>query len=66
MNLTQISKKYGISESFLNSKEDALSVASESLKDIQNQLKDNQPRNNVINRIQYVIDFLMDVKNSSL
>jgi hypothetical protein len=66
MNLQQIAKKYGINDSFLNAKDDALMVAASSLVDIQTMITTNQPREQIKNRIQYVIDFMSDVKNSSI
>jgi hypothetical protein len=66
MNLQQIAKKYGINDSFLNAKDDALMVAATSLVDIQTMITTNQPREQIKNRIQYVIDFMSDVKNSSI
>ena len=66
MNLQQIAKKYGINDSYLNSKDDALLVAASSLVDVQSMVMGNQPREQIKNRIQYVIDFMSEVKNSSL
>ena len=66
MNLQQIAKKHGINDSFLNAKDDALMVAATSLVDIQTMITTNQPREQIKNRIQYVIDFMSDVKNSSI
>ncbi len=66
MNLQQIAKKYGINDSYLNSKDDALLVAASSLADVQAMVMGNQPREQIKNRIQYVIDFMSEVKNSSL
>lgn len=66
MNLQQISRKYGVNENILNSKDDALLVVVESLKDLQSMAKSNQPRQQLINRMQFVIDFVSDVKNSSI
>lgn len=66
MNLQQISRKYGVNENILNSKDDALLVVVESLKDLQAMAKSNQPRQQLINRMQFVIDFVSDVKNSSI
>ena len=66
MNLQQIAKKYGINDSYLNAKDDALMVAATSLVDVQSMVMSNQPREQIKNRIQYVIDFMADVKNSSL
>jgi hypothetical protein len=66
MNLQQIAKKYGINDSFLNSKDDALLVAASSLVDVQAMITANLPREQIKNRIQYLIDFMSDVKNSSI
>ena len=66
MNLQQICKKYGVSDSVLNSKDDALIVVVQSLKDLQGMVNANQPRQQLVNRIQFVIDFSNDVKNSSI
>ena len=66
MNLQQICKKYGVSDSVLNSKDDALIVIIESLKDLQSMANSNQPRQQLVNRMQFVIDFASDVKNSSI
>ena len=66
MNLQQIAKKYGINDSYLNSKDDALLVAASSLADVEEMVMGNQPREQIKNRIQYVIDFISEVKNSSV
>jgi hypothetical protein len=66
MNLQQICKKYGVSDSVLNSKDDALIVVVQSLKDLQGMVNANQPRQQLVNRLQFVIDFANDVKNSSI
>lgn len=66
MNLQQICKKYGVSDSVLNSKDDALIVVVQSLKDLQVMVNANQPRQQLVNRLQFVIDFANDVKNSSI
>jgi hypothetical protein len=50
----------------LNSKDDALIVVVQSLKDLQGMVNANQPRQQLVNRIQFVIDFANDVKNSSI
>lgn len=66
MNLQQISKKYGISDAYLNSKDDALMIAVSSLVDVQTMVMGNQPKEQIKNRIQYLIDFVTEVKNSSI
>jgi hypothetical protein len=66
MNLQQICKKYGVSDSVLNSKDDGLLVVIESLKDLQKMAQADQPKQQLVNRMQFVIDFANDVKNSSI
>lgn len=66
MNLQQVAKKYGVNENILNSKDDAHTIVIESLRDLQNMAKANQPREQLVNRMQFVIDFVNDVKNSSI
>ncbi len=65
MNIQEICKKYGISDNYLNSKDDAHSIAAASLIDLKNMVLQNQPRETIANKIQFLADFLIDVKNSS-
>jgi hypothetical protein len=65
MTLTEICKKYGISDAYLNSKDDAHSIAAASLLDLKNMVLQNQPRENIANKLQFLADFLYDVKNST-
>ena len=65
MNIQEICKKYGISDSYLNSKDDAHQVAAASLIDLKNMVLQNKPREEVANKLQFLADFLLDVKNSS-
>ena len=65
MTLDEICKKYGISDSYLNSKDDAHQVAAASLLDLKNMVLQNKPREEVANKLQFLADFLFDVKNSS-
>ena len=65
MNITEICKKYGISDAYLNSKDDAHSIAAASLIDLKNMVLANQPREAIANKLQFLADFLTDVKNSS-
>jgi hypothetical protein len=65
MNIQEICKKYGISDSYLNSKDDAHQVAAASLLDLKNMVLQNKPREEVANKLQFLADFLYDVKNSS-
>ena len=64
MTLTEICKKYGISDSYLNSKDDAHSIAASSLLDLKKMVLENQPREQIGAKLQYLADFLYDVKNS--
>lgn len=66
MNLQQIARKYGVNENILNSKDDSLLIVVESLKDLQAMANANQPRQQLVNRMQFIIDFVSDVKNSSI
>lgn len=65
MTLTEISKKYGISDAYLNSKDDAHSIAAASLIDLKGMVLNNQPREQIANKLQFLADFLSDVKNST-
>jgi hypothetical protein len=64
MTLTEICKKYGISDAYLNSKDDAHSIAAASLLDLKQMVLSNQPREQVAAKLQFLADFLSDVKNS--
>jgi len=64
MTITEISKKYGISEAFLTNKEDGLMITAASLKDLQGMLDNNQPRAEIKAKLQFLVDFLTDLKNS--
>jgi len=65
MTLTEISKKYGSSDAYLNSKDDAHSIAAASLIDLKALVLSNQPREKIANKRQFLADFLIDVKNST-
>ena len=65
MTIPQIAHKYGISDNYLNSKDDAHGVAAASLLDLKNMILQNQPRETIANKLQFLADFLTDVKNSS-
>ena len=65
MNIQEICKKYGISDNYLNSKDDAHAVAAASLIDLKNMVTQNKPREEIANKLQFLADFLLDVKNSS-
>jgi hypothetical protein len=65
MNIQEICKKYGISDAYLNSKDDAHTIAAASLIDLKNMVLENKPRQEIANKLQFLADFLHDVKNSS-
>ena len=65
MTLTEICKKYGISDSYLNSKDDAHGIAAASLLDLKQMVLSNQPREQVAAKLQFLADFLSDIKNSN-
>jgi hypothetical protein len=66
MNLDQIGRKYKISDNYLNSKEDALSVAATSIDDLIFKLQYNIPKDEIIKNLKTISDFMRDVKNSTL
>ena len=65
MTISDICKKYGISDSYLNSKDDAHTIAAASLIDLKNMVTSNKPREEIANKLQFLADFLYDVKNSN-
>jgi hypothetical protein len=65
MTLDDICKKYGISDAYLNSKDDAHSIAAASLIDLKGMVLQNQPREQVAAKLQFLADFLTDVRNST-
>ena len=65
MTIPEISKKYGISEAYLNAKDDALQIAAASLIDLKGMVNNNVPREQIANKLQFLADFLYDVKNSN-
>jgi len=65
MTIPEISKKYGISEAYLNAKDDALQIAAASLVDLKGMVNNNVPREQIANKLQFLADFLYDVKNSN-
>lgn len=64
MTLEEVGRKYGISDAFLNSKEDALIVAAKSLQDIIRELKGKNNNDPSIEKLEYLAEFLREVKNS--
>jgi hypothetical protein len=65
MTIPEIAKKYGISEAYLNAKDDALQIAAASLVDLKGMVTNNVPREQIANKLQFLADFLYDVKNSN-
>ena len=65
MTIPEIAKKYGISEAYLNAKDDALQIAAASLIDLKGMVNSNVPREQISNKLQFLADFLFDCKNSS-
>jgi len=65
MTILQIAQKFGISEAYLNSKDDALQIAAASLVDLKGMVNNNVPREQIANKLQFLADFLYDVKNSN-
>ena len=64
MTLEEVGRKYGISDAFLNSKEDGVSVAARSLQDIVRELKTKNVDDPLIQKLEYLAEFLREVKNS--
>jgi len=65
MTIPQIAKKFGISEAYLNAKDDALQIAAASLVDLKGMVENNMPREQIANKLQFLADFLYEVKNSN-
>lgn len=68
MNLQEISKKYRVSDAYLNSKEDGLNIVSSSLKDIIREMNigkiDENRKESIIEKLERLSDFCKDVKNA--
>jgi|TARA_B110000003_G_scaffold275747_1_gene319318 hypothetical protein len=73
MTLQEICKKFRISDSYLNSKDDGLLIAASSIQDIISELNSNKGRGidenqkqSFITKLEKTIDFLKEVKNSGV
>jgi len=73
MRLQDICTKYRISDSYLNSKEDALLVAASSIQDLIGEINrsaergiDENTKQSIITKMEKLTDFLKDVKNSGV
>jgi hypothetical protein len=69
MNLTEIARKFRVSDNFLNSKEDGLLITARSLQDIIGELNsgdiDRNRKESIITKLEKLKDFCVEVKNSS-
>ena len=65
MTLQEISMKYRISDNYLSSKEDALIVTAASLTDLIEELQPINGTTSVSEKLERLINFLQDVKNST-
>ena len=70
MNLQEISRKYRVSDAFLNSKEDGLLIVASSLQDIIRELNggkiDENRKESIIEKLERLTTFCKDVKNSGV
>ena len=68
-NLQQIAKQFGISDNFLNSKEDGLLIVASSLQDIIGEMNsgdiDRNRKESLIEKLERLKSFCKEVKNSS-
>ena len=68
MNLTEISRKYRISDAFLNSKEDWLLIFASSLQDIIREMNlgkiDENRKESIIEKLERLSEFCKEVKNA--
>ena len=65
MTISDICKKYGISDSYLNSKDDAHSVAAASLLDLKEIVLNGAQSEDIATKLQFLADFMLDCKNSN-
>ena len=65
MTLTEICRKYNISEAFLNSKEDALVIAVTSIQDLVRELRAKNGDESLIKKLERLAEFLRETKNSN-
>ena len=70
MNLTEISRKYRVSEAFLNSKDDGLLIVASSLQDIIREMNsgkiDENRKESLIEKLERLSQFCKDVKSSGV
>lgn len=65
MTLTEVCRKYNISEAFLNSKEDGMVIAVTSIQDLIRELKAKNGEEYIIKKLERLAEFLREVKNST-
>jgi hypothetical protein len=65
MTIEQISKKYNISTNFLNSKDDALTIIAESIVDLKNEIRMKTPNKSIEDKLDKLVEFCMDIKQSN-
>lgn len=73
MNLQEVCTKYRISDAYLNSKDDGLLVAASSIQDLIKEINNSEKRGidenkkqSIITKMEQLVDFLKDVKNSGV
>lgn len=73
MRLQDVCTKYRVSDSFLNSKEDGLLVAASSIQDLISEINqasvrgiDENRKQSIVTKMEKLVDFLKDVKNSGV
>ena len=69
MNLTEIARKFRVSDNYLNSKEDGLVIVYSSLQDIIGELNsgdiDRNRKESIIEKLERLAEFCKEVKNST-
>ena len=72
-NLTEVANKFKISEAYLNSKEDGLLVAASSIQDLIDEINqsavrgiDENKKQSIVTKMERLVDFLKEVKNSGV
>lgn len=73
MRLQDVCTKYRVSDNYLNSKDDGLLVAASSIQDLIKEINssegrgiDENKKQTIITKMETLVDFLKDVKNSGV
>tara|TARA_B110000503_G_C6886530_1_gene304950 strand:+ start:185 stop:406 length:222 start_codon:yes stop_codon:yes gene_type:complete len=73
MRLQDVCIKYRVSDSYLNSKDDGLLIAASSIQDLIKEINNSESRGidenkkqSIITKMEKLVDFLKDVKNSGV